>query len=195
MKPLALFGLLLLLPFSASASVIYSRLPEGTDIISPVSVSVMASSTKNDFFSGVEDFGYWAVKIVDYRAQMDSFSPCIASTTNEWTGSFDLPQGYEAMAVQAVSIGKAWGDAYCSYSPPDYNAETFEYFLEGENTHRIFLVSAPPTALDLWNGVASTTASAFGASWELIVLVLGSMLVLFFTLGIITAILKSFRRM
>lgn len=56
-------------------------------------------------------------------------------------------------------------------------------------------LTSSTTAVQLWNETASTTAGAFASSWELILLILGSLLALFMILGIIRAFLSAFHKM
>lgn len=51
------------------------------------------------------------------------------------------------------------------------------------------------TAVALWNATASTTYAGFGASWELILLALGTLLALWMLLAIIKGFLGAVRRM
>ncbi len=119
----------------------YERMPSGTEITSPVSVSL---SFENSLYEAFDLFpgDYWKIMLEDRENQ--SYGGCHASTTLSDLAEFNLPVGTEATIVDIEVFGTLEG---C-----ETNAESdflgyhlFEGSLEYQTIFTI--VSGGPTAL------------------------------------------------
>ena len=120
------------LSMPAFASVSYTRTPSGTEITSPVSVSVNVDDITDLFPDTEEVLNYWTFDIwsddgegnvVDFWSDL-----CMSSTTLSAFETWDLPIGFEAVVVSAEGFTTY---EHCINAPTTFPAGSVnQYYFE-----------------------------------------------------------------
>jgi hypothetical protein len=170
MKKIILIAVLSLMALPVFGAVNYSRTPVGTEITSPVSISVSFDNFSE--FGLNEEINYYVITIAPSDLPF-YYSSCYASTTLSTNSTISVPVGKD---IYSVYVGGR-EDNLCLTGGGTYA-------LEGDGESVIFTILETPSAgvpslFSLAGGVASTsemlatTGVLFTDLWVIIALAIG----------------------
>lgn len=165
-----LFFLLIATTPTAFATIHYSRTPSGTEITSPVSVSVSVDSFSDFNMRG--DINYWYLVVA--RGGLEFFSSCVATTTLSLSNNFNIPIGTE---IQYVGVYGVVSVLSCVGADDGVNFETGSplfTIISGSQFSNFHIISGTsPLTIGSTTELMASAGILFSDLWVIIVLAIG----------------------